>query len=229
MIKMLREGRLATEMVQKVARRIAEFHAIAETTPDIERFGTLQATKFTTDENFDQTEKYIGITIDAAQFAAIKDYTNRFYRENRALFDARIKGGKVRDCHGDLHMEHICFTDPITIFDCIEFNDRFRYIDTASDIAFLAMDLDFHTRYGQHVEGQDRLSQVLIDSYLERSGDSGIADLLPFYKAYRAYVRGKVISFRLDDQHISAEEKNSAAETAKRYFELSASYTGRGL
>ena len=113
-------------------------------------------------------------------------------------------------------MQHICMTEPIIIFDCIEFNDRFRYSDTTADIAFLAMDLDFH--------GQPELSRVLTDAYVRYSEDEGIWDMLNFYKIYRAYVRGKVISFQLDDVHISEDGKEKALETAQRYFELAHSY-----
>ena len=62
---------------------------------------------------------------------------------NKSLFENRIKNGKIRDCHGDLHSGNIFITEKICIFDAIEFNDRFRYSDVASDVAFLAMDLDF--------------------------------------------------------------------------------------
>ncbi len=66
--------------------------------------------------------------------------------KNKLLFESRIKNNKIRDCHGDMHSGNIFITDPICIFDAIEFNDRFRYSDVASDVAFLAMDLDFQDR-----------------------------------------------------------------------------------
>lgn len=216
MIKLLRDGKITEEMVEQVGEKIAKFHAIAGTSDEIDKFGEIKAIKFNTDENFDGTDRYIGVTITEEQFEMIKDYTNSFYDDNGELFKQRIKAKKIRDCHGDLHMEHICFSDPITVFDCIEFNDRFRYCDTAADIAFLAMDLDFHRA--------PEFSKVLIDSYVGHSNDEGARDLLQFYKVYRAYVRGKVISFRLTDEHISQEEKDSAIEAARRYFDLAESY-----
>ena len=73
----------------------------------------------------------------------IKYYTDNFLKENRNLFYKRMQDGRIRDCHGDVHAQHICFHEGIQIFDCIEFNDRFRYCDVASEVAFLAMDLDF--------------------------------------------------------------------------------------
>ena len=115
------------------------------------------------------------------------------------LFEERIKNGKIRDCHGDLHSGNIFITDKICIFDAIEFNDRFRYSDVASDVAFLAMDLDFQQR--------PDLSEHFIKRYLAYSEDPRLIEVLPFYKCYRAYVRGKVLSFKLDDINISSRKR----------------------
>ena len=136
--------------------------------------------------------------------------------KNKALFDSRIADKRVRDCHGDLHSGNIFITDKICIFDAIEFNDRFRYSDVAADVAFLAMDLDYQNR--------SDLADYFITQYLAYSKDAQLKQLLPFYKCYRAYVRGKVISFRLDDANINAEEKASAIKEAKAYFQLAAEY-----
>ena len=107
-------------------------------------------------------------------------------------------------------------TNGICIYDCIEFNDRFRYCDVVSEIAFLAMDLD-------HYERAD-LSQSFVNAYATFSQDKDLPLLLNFYKCYRAYVRGKVESFKLDDPHISPEEKRGILTVAKEYFELADSY-----
>jgi aminoglycoside phosphotransferase family enzyme len=107
-------------------------------------------------------------------------------------------------------------TDEICIFDAIEFNDRFRYSDVASDVAFLAMDLDY-----QH---EPDLAEYFITQYFTYSKDAQLTEMLPFYKCYRAYVRGKVISFKLDDPHITAEEKQDATTQADAYFRLAAQY-----
>ncbi len=123
-------------------------------------------------------------------------------REKRPL-GKRVSGRHIRDCHGDLHAEHICFADSIVIFDCIEFNDRFRYSDTAADVAFLAMDLDFR--------GYPAYARDFVDAYTRLSEDHDISELLPLYMCYYAYVRGKVIGFRLDDPAISAPEKKPHA------------------
>jgi aminoglycoside phosphotransferase family enzyme len=128
-----------------------------------------------------------------------------------------VKEGRVKDCHGDLHSGNIFVTDKICIFDAIEFNDRFRYSDVTSDVAFLAMDLDYQNRKD--------LANYFIERYLAYSKDQQLTLLLAFYKCYRAYVRGKVVSFRLDDPTIAAKEKVSAITEAQAYFKLAAKYT----
>jgi len=124
--------------------------------------------------------------------------------------------GRVRDCHGDLHSGNIFITPKICIFDAIEFNDRFRYSDTSADVAFLAMDLDYQNR--------SDLADYFIAQYQKYSKDPQLQTLLPFYKCYRAYVRGKVISFRLDDPNIKGEDKQTAIKDASAYFKLALRY-----
>jgi hypothetical protein len=214
MIRLLKDGRLSRETVENVARKIAQFHADAAVSKEIDRFGSIDVIKTNTNENFAQTDKYIGKSITKNQFDAIRRFTDDYLNNRPHLFNRRIAEGRIRDCHGDLHLEHICITEPIRIFDCIEFNDRFRYSDTAADIAFLAMDLDFH--------GRRELSKVLMDAYVKFSGDKGASDMVNFYKVYRAYVRGKVISFRLDSDDPTIQQE--ALRTAQKYFNLAASY-----
>jgi hypothetical protein len=216
MDRLLSQNEVTAEMVERVAQKLAAFHDKARTSPEISAFGNLEAIKVNTDENFCQTEKYIGNSITLAQHQRIKTYSDSFLESNAALFQERIKKGRIKDCHGDLHAAHVCFSNGIYIYDCIEFNDRFRYGDVASEVAFLAMDLD---RYGRA-----DLSQAFVKAYVDFSKDEGINRLLNFYKCYRAYVRGKVESFKLDDPYISDEEKTSVLAAARRYFALAESY-----
>jgi aminoglycoside phosphotransferase family enzyme len=213
---LLPQGQVTREMVARVAEKLVSFHQKAETNQKIAAFGKLDIVRQNTDENFAQTEKYIGISIAPAEYSRIKSYTDDFVQNNASLFDKRVKEERVRDCHGDLHAAHICFIDGICIYDCIEFNDRFRYSDVASEIAFLAMDLDRYQRAA--------LSQHLVNTYVELSHDEGLLKLLNFYKCYRAYVRGKVESFKLDDPYIPEEEKARVLTVAQSYFRLAESY-----
>jgi len=216
MDRLLAQNRVSSEMVASVAQKLVEFHQKAETDANISVFGNLDTISQNTDENFAQTEKYIGNTISQEKYQHIKDYTNSFVKDSAPLFHKRLADGRIRDCHGDLHAAHICFTNGICIYDCIEFNDRFRYCDVASEIAFLAMDFDHYRRAD--------LSHSFVNAYIAQSQDKELLELLNFYKCYRAYVRGKVESFKLDDPHISQEEKTIVLAIARRYFELAESY-----
>ncbi|MFW6151187.1 MAG: AAA family ATPase, partial [Chloroflexota bacterium] len=209
------------EMVARVASKLADFHARTRTGPDISSFGDLSTIRHNTDENFRQTERYVNVTLSRKAFDQIKRATDEFIHHNADLLHSRVRQGRIRDCHGDLHAEHVCFTNDICIYDCIEFNDRFRYSDVASEIAFLAMDLE---RY-DHPE----LSRSFVDAYVEYTGDSGLFSLLNFYKCYRAYVRGKVESFKLDDPDIAREDKEQVLRRARRYFDLALLYSRRPL
>ena len=123
---------------------------------------------------------------------------------------------RIRECHGDIHSGNIFIADKIYIFDAIEFNERFRYCDCASEIAFLAMDLDFKNRKD--------LSSFFVDEYIQFSRDNKLEKVLDFYKCYRAYVRGKVISFKLNDPNINNKRKSEAEKEAKEYFKLAMHY-----
>jgi aminoglycoside phosphotransferase family enzyme len=207
---------VTSKEIEKVANAVASFHRSSKQTKEIDGFGKIAIIKFNTDENFTQIQEFVGKVITKKQYDSIKKWTNEFYKNYKKLFTQRISEGKIRDCHGDLHMEHICLTDPIVIFDCIEFNERFRYSDTASDIAFLLMDLEYN-------EGWD-LAAHLKSTYLEKTGEEDIDHLINFYKVYRAYVRGKVTSFMLNDPNIQGEKKAQLTATAKKYFSLAADY-----
>lgn len=216
---LLAENRVTREMITGVAERLVRFHRQARTDQQISSFGRLQVIVGNCNENFAQTEKYIGISIAPEDYQHIRDYADNFAHTNASLFEARVREGRVRDCHGDLHAAHVCLTKDICIYDCIEFNDRFRYSDVASELAFLAMDLD---RYEQ-----GELSQHLVDEYVRLSHDWQLPALLNFYKCYRAYVRGKVESFKFDDPYVPEDEKGGVLATAQGYFQLARSYAVR--
>jgi uncharacterized protein len=219
MDKLLEKKQVSPRMIEAVSEKLVKFYFAAESNDLIQSFAKPERVKQDTDENFEQTEKYIDVTIPGEVYEAVKDRTNEFFRTNGKIFHQRIATDRIRDCHGDLRLEHIFWGDEISIFDCIEFNERFRYTDVAADIAFLAMDLDYHTR-------QD-LSEHLIHAFIGESGDQELTEVLDFYKCYRAYVRGKVESFRLDDPYIPEEEKKEALKRAQKYFNLTYRYAQR--
>ncbi len=216
MTVLLHENKVDNKTIDALAKIIARFHSKAQTTAEINEFGSIKIIKTNWDENFAQTKKYIDKTLPEAEYTFLESKINGFMAANTAIFESRIRDRRIRDCHGDLHSGNIFITDKICIFDAIEFNDRFRYSDVASDVAFLAMDLDFQHR--------PDLADYLIKRYTAYSKDRELTKVLEFYKCYRAYVRGKVISFKLDDPNVSQEEKAAATKEAQAYFRLAAEY-----
>jgi aminoglycoside phosphotransferase family enzyme/predicted kinase len=214
---MLERDEVTKEHVAMIALELAQFYEKARTGEGIDEFGTAEAISINTTENFDQTHKYIGETIDKNIYDEIKEYTDNFYSQHGDLIQSRIDGGYIREGHGDLHARNICFADDrVYIYDCIEFNERFRIGDVADDIAFLSMDLDFHLYPG--------LAAHFVNEYIRITKDTGLLKMLNFYACYHAYVRGKVLSFELDEPEISASERERAKSEARLYFALSHHY-----
>ena len=216
---MIFDKRIDKAIIKKIADKIAAFHQSADVNSDISKFGDIEIILKNANENFLQTDKFIGISLTQDEYNLIKDFSYKFIDNNKPILKKRVDENKIKDCHGDLRTEHICISDKIYIFDCIEFNDRFRYADVASEVAFLAMDLDFL--------GEDTLSRYFVDSYIEISGDTDIYKIINFYKCYRAYVRGKVESFQLNDPNIQPKEKEKSLNSARGHFKLASSYTGK--
>ena len=214
--QLIERGAADPEMMRSIGRLVADFHRRAATSPEIARFGSLETVKVNWDENFEQTEKYIGRTISREAWERCKEEVERYLRAYSDIFERRVAEGRIRDCHGDLQTDDT-FIDAETgaayILDCIEFNDRFRYSDTLADIAFLSMDLRYRRA--------DELASTLLDAYFEEADDERIPGLLRFYECYRSYVRGKVRSFVTDQEEVDAADREAATEEARRFFELS--------
>ncbi|HWP43578.1 MAG TPA: AAA family ATPase, partial [Blastocatellia bacterium] len=202
--------------IDRVASRLAGFHQQARRGPDVDLYGSPEAIRANWDENFAQTYPYIDRTITAAEYETIRGWVEGWLDSNQEMLQKRVRDGRICDGHGDVRSESICITDGICIFDCIEFNERFRSGDVASEAAFLAMDLD--------ARGRPDLGYYFTERYQAKTGDSELFKLLPFYRCYRAYVRGKVLSFRLDEPEFSQAERNAAAARAKSYFHLARRY-----
>ncbi len=214
--RLLAKGEADLSVMDAIARRVFAFHKTAETGGEIDRLGSIDTVRHNHCENFDQTESFIDITIPEDQFNFIKKYALSFIEKNERLFKKRVEEHRIRDCHGDLHLQHICLADGIIIFDCIEFNKRFRYLDVAAEIAFLAMDLDFN--------GYADFSHAFVKAYIACSGDEDIRKLINFYRCYFAYVRGKVTGFKINDPAVGPEEQAAAVESASKYFSLALRY-----
>lgn len=216
MLTRLASGRVTSDTLEQIASILVDFYGRADTGPEVNEFGRPERIKVNTDENFAQTRDYVDVALSEERYETIRGFTDRFLAEEAPLLSRRIDGGFIRDCHGDLHMANICIDRTIWIFDCIEFNQRFRFSDVASDLAFLAMDLDFH--------GRSDLARHLVQAYVRESDDTDLPRVLDFYKCYRAYVRGKIHCFTFDQPAVPAAEREKALGLARRYFDLAYRY-----
>ncbi len=220
MLNLLKKKEVTTSHIDLINSKLVPFYKNARADEEVAKYGKVEVVKFNIDENFAQTKDFVNIAIPEYKYRFIVDYNEKFFKEKTKLFEERIKGGFIREGHGDLYSANICFEDlkNVYIFDCIEFNERFRCGDVASDIAFLAMDLDFHR--------ERELSNYFVEKYIQKSGDEGLREILDFYKCYRAYVRGKIGCFTYASPGISEEEKRTHLENARKYFDLAYLYAG---
>lgn len=216
---LLKQGEVGAEQMTLLGKSIADFHHRAARGPEIDACGSIETINSIWEENFNQAAPFQEETLSGADLALMRDWVQRFLLDHAELFRARVEGGFIRECDGDLHLGNICLTEPLCIFDCIEFNERFRYIDTAADIAFLLMDLEY--------AGRPDLSTPFLEAYQKATGDPGLTALLNFYKGYRAFIRGKVTSFRLRETGIPAGQREEAKISALRYFRLARGYALR--
>jgi len=214
----LLDGALTTRQLEAVARRIAAFHAGAEAGAPVSRFGRFEVVAQNARENFTQARPVVGVAVSPPVFRRLLFLTEEALDRLRPLIEGRAERGVPRDTHGDLRLDHVyLFPDrpppgDIVVIDCIEFNERFRFADPISDVAFLVMDLKFH--------GRADLAQAFIDAYRRATSDDEGGALLPFYVAYRAVVRAKVEGFELAEREIPEVDRQAARLRAQAHWLL---------
>lgn len=212
------QNQLSAELLIRLAKELATFHRQGAIDDYIRSFGEVAQIRQAFDENYDQTLSYIGGPQTQQQFNETRQYTDRLFTEKSDLFRQRIQQNWIRECHGDVHLRNIAlWNDKILLFDCIEFNEPFRFVDTMFDIAYIMMDLDARNR--------SDLSNVFFNAYIEQMGDWAGLQVLPLYLSRQSYVRAKVTSFLLGDSSIPAPVRQDAAATATRYYRLAWEYT----
>jgi aminoglycoside phosphotransferase family enzyme/predicted kinase len=216
MVRLLQRGKIDKEALKQLSLILARFYGQAPTGGHINAFGSWETVWANCEENFRQTEMFVETILEERMFLIVRAATRSFLRRWQDLFKHRIERKKIRDCHGDLRTGHIYFTDEIQILDCIEFNERFRYGDIASDLAFLAMDLDY--------EGHPKTAQDLLKAYVRYTRDQNVFILLDFYKCYRAVVRVKVNCFRLQKEDFGKQESSRLLRETHKYMDLAYRY-----
>ncbi|MEG3910299.1 AAA family ATPase [Microcoleus sp. w1-18aA5] len=218
LLSLLERGLLTEQIMADLGREVAKFHSTANSNSYIRTFGEVSQIRTAIDNNYLISQKYIGGPQTQAHFQETKDYTDAFFEENQELFNIRVAKNKIRECHGDLHLRNIAFwQDKILLFDCIEFNEPFRFVDVMYDVAFTVMDLESR--------GRRDLGNAFLNTYIEQTGDWEGLQLLPLYLSRQAYVRAKVTSLMLDDSAISTAQKAEISQTAAHYYKLAWQYT----
>lgn len=205
--RMALDGKLTPELMRSVIDMVVHFHQQVPVATDgggaANIAGVLDINEggFATSSVFSKDE--------------LKPYHARFRRaleEHRLLLDKRGVAGKIRRCHGDLHLRNICmFQGKPRLFDCIEFNDQIATVDVLYDLAFLLMDL-------WHRDFKD-LANLSANRYLDMSGDDDGFVLLPFFMAVRASVRAHVTATQAEEMGGNDE----LAAEARVYFNLALS------
>ncbi|ALP53563.1 hypothetical protein Tel_10675 [Candidatus Tenderia electrophaga] len=215
---LLQRQALTTQHIDALADRIAAFHQGIETAPADSRYGTAPAVWQPMQDNFDQIEQRLQDRADRDRLERLRQWSRQRFDSLQTAISARKRNGFVRNCHGDMHLANIAWVnDAVTIFDCIEFNDEFRWIDVISEIAFTTMDLVDRER--------PDLAARLLDRYLQHTGDYGGLRLLRLYQVYRALVRAKVAIIRHSQGDISAQESAQALAQYRDYARLAESLT----
>ncbi len=221
--EMFDRGELTEQHIRDLAKEVAVFHAKAESNDHIRSYGSMEKVRQAFDENYEQSAGFIDFEggdgpQTQAQFDGTKAYTDDFFAKHAAVLADRVKADKIRECHGDAHLRNIAlWQDKLWLFDCIEFNEPFRFVDTMYDVAFICMDLD--------ARGRSDFSNLFLNTYLEQTGDYEGLQVLPLYLSRQAYVRAKVTSFLLGDPTIPDTVKQASRKTAAEYYQLAYEYT----
>ncbi len=218
LIHQFEQGQLTQEQMEQLGKVVAEFHRQTPTSDYIKSFGTVAKIREAIDNNYQQSLPYIDGPQTRQQFEETKAYSDRFFVEQSAQFEQRIETDKIRECHGDLHLKNIArWDDQILLFDRIEFNEAFRFVDVMYDIGFAVMDME--------ARGRQDLANGFLNTYLEQTGDWQGVQVLRLYLSRQAYVRAKVTSLMLDDINIPEDEKEEAWKTAGDYYQLAWQYS----
>ncbi|UAW97946.1 AAA family ATPase [Halopseudomonas nanhaiensis] len=215
---MQRAGTLEPQHIDSLANRLATFHRGIDRAPLDSQWGEPEQIHAPVAQNFDQIRPLLADADDLDQLKQLELWAHTTFERLIPQLAQRKSNGFVRECHGDIYLDNVTLVDgAVTLFDCIEFNEAFRWIDVMSDVAFMAMDLEDRSLPG--------LSQRFVNAYLEQTGDYSGLCVLNYYKAYRAMVRAKVALLRLTQPGVTEAERQQTMERYRGYARLAESYT----
>jgi aminoglycoside phosphotransferase family enzyme/predicted kinase len=204
-------GELSAPLMQELAGHIADFHAMAERRYD---FGGAAALTTIAETNHRCLMEARHAGFAQERIEEIRDYSLQRLAAVGELLDKRRAEGKVRRCHGDLHLRNICLLDDKpTLFDCLEFSDALASIDVLYDLAFLLMDLEHR--------GLTEFANIVLNRYLDLTDEDHGLPAISIFLSLRAAIRAHVTATAMD-QAASPERKRGMAAEACRYLDLGA-------
>ena len=203
-------GELGTEQIDCLATQLAKFHESGCDIADIgSNWGEPKLIAQPVDENFKHLSDQAHDSEKLKRVDALKSWCAAEHMRLTPLMHERKVKGKIRECHGDMHLGNLAWVDgQVVIFDCIEFNPALRWIDVVSEVAFCFMDL-LHRQHGD-------LAMRFLNAWLEITGDYEGIGLLRYYAVYRALVRAKVAALRADQ----SENKTESMQEVNAYLLL---------
>ena len=229
------QGKVNHSIMDAVAGKLVDFHRHAATGGSIDQIGSIETIRRNHDENFEETEPFVNITIPPHQYHFIKSYAYNFINSHHALLNKR-----VQTTGSERAMETFTWnTSALWIQYPEKPTERFLSI---IPIILLYLTASNSTRGSVTMMWPPKLpfwpwiwiltaTRIMLENfvhaYIRYSGDSEIGKLLNFYKCYYAYVRGKVVGFELNEDSIGHDDREEAAKTAARYFDLSYTYAAR--
>jgi uncharacterized protein len=229
--RLVADGAADAGMMSRLAGVLADFHASAPDGANVAVHASPEAVLGAWRRVLGLAAPLVGGALPAATHTILATFGQAFLARHDALLRRRQAAGhRIREGHGDLRAEHVCIIDApvpgepphgpiapgIYVVDCVEFSRALRCCDVASEVAFLAMDLDRL--------GRPDLARAFVDAYVAESGDRGLRTLLPFYCAYRACVRGAVEGLKAREPEVDRAEREAAVARARQYFDLAQRY-----
>ncbi len=222
-LSLLESGALSEDMIVAVARHVSRFHqahSLGVPAP-FEPAEWSQRVSAPVEANYESLRASADGVVPSDLLERAHRDAGDWMRTNGTLIEQRRLDGRAVDGHGDLHLEHVWFeaddAGPL-IVDCVEFNERLRRIDAASDAAFLAMDLSYR--------GRRDLAELFLRAYSEASGDYGLYGVVDYFISYRALVRAKVAALAANDAAIDPRQREEAGASALRHLRLGAEVLG---
>jgi len=214
--RMLREQRVAPELIDAIADTVADFHGrIPAVDPD-SGFGLPEGIREPVRANFEHLDLTLTDPQLRVKLEQVRTWSEQEFERRRGILAARRRSGFVRECHGDMHLGNMAMHEgELVLFDGIEFNPALYWIDVMSEAAFVFMDLDDH--------GRGDYAMRFLNRYLADTGDYTGVRVLPYYLCYRAMVRAKIAGIRLAQR--AGHESAADRDALRGYLELAHRYT----